>query len=104
MLDPGTLFYNDLSEEDKAHWLAQTKPHPAIAQLTSLTYAAYRYIPTTYLVTEIDVPLPIQAQEGMIAQAEASYGIQIKKETCKAGHSPYLSQPEKVVEVIEGLV
>ena len=104
MIDPGRLFYNDLSEEDKAKWLALTKPHPAVAQLTPLTYAAYQYIPTTYLLTKIDVPLPIQAQEGMIAQAEANCKIQIKRETCKAGHSPYLSQPERVVEVVEGMV
>ena len=100
MLDPERMFYNDLSQEEKAHWVAQTKPHPAAAQPTPLTYAAYRYIPSTYLLTENDQPLPVQAQEGMIAQAEAAYGIQIKKELCTSGHSPFLSQPERVAEVI----
>ncbi len=97
MLDPSRRFYNDLPPSEQAHWLSQLRPHCASAQLTPLTRAAYRYIPTWYLLCENDQALPLEVQKMMIQET----GVDIKTESCSAGHSPYLSQPEVVVRLLK---
>lgn len=99
MLDPQHRFYNDLSPSEQEHWTSLLKPHPAVAQTTALTNEAYQYVPTSYLLCENDQGLPISVQEGFVKNA----GVEIQTERCTSGHSPFLSMPEKVVEVVEGL-
>lgn len=96
ILDPAHRLYNDMLSPEQAHWLSQLKPHCASAQLTPLTRAAYRYIPTWYLLCENDQALPLEVQKMMIKET----GVEIRTESCSAGHSPYLSQPEVVVGLL----
>lgn len=99
MADPGHRFYNDLSQEEKDHWVSELRPSPAIAQLTPLTYTAYTHYPVTYLLCEKDEALPIDLQKMMVAGT----GIDFQTETCTSGHSPFLSQPETVLKVVKGI-
>lgn len=103
MLEPDRRFYNDLSKEEQEHWVAELKPCPAIAQLTPITQTAYTYHPTTYLFCEGDQALPVELQRMMVQQAEKK-GAVINKETCSAGHSPFLSQPETVLNLAKKIV
>ncbi len=96
MIDPEHMFYNDMPVAEQKHWMSLVKPHPAIAQLTPLTCTAYKYIPTSYLFTENDQPLPVQYQHSMVQSA----GVEIQTESCTAGHSPYLSMPQTVATAI----
>jgi hypothetical protein len=52
-------------------------------------------IPSSYLICEKDNAIPFQAQEGMIAMAQAknpkAFDI---VERCEASHSPFLSMPD----------
>ena len=57
-------------------------------QTTKITRAAWRYIPSTYLVTENDQAVPTQYQEAFAAGAKSEIG------RINTGHSPMLSQPE----------
>ena len=61
---------------------------------TKLTRAAWRYIPSTYLICENDQAAPPQYQEMFAASAKS----EVKR--CNSGHSPQLSQPDMLVQKI----
>ena len=103
MKDPAKNLFNDLETSDQAHWIALLKPVSIKSQTTPLTRAAYEYVPTACLFTEIDQPLPLGAQQMMVRGVKDKAGIDIREFSCKAGHSPHLSLPEEVVKVIEEL-
>lgn len=92
-------FHHDLPTDAQDQWLSELKPHPASAQLTPLTYLAYNYHPTSYPVCEIDQALPAEVQKMMVAR----YGANVQTEPCTAGHSPFLVQPETVLEMVKRL-
>lgn len=103
MLEPERRFYNDLSKQEQDHWISELKPHPSIAQLTPITYTAYSYHPSWYLYCENDQALPVEVQKMMVAGV-SNAGVDFKTETCTAGHSPFLSQPESVLKVVKKMV
>ena len=96
MLEPERRFYNDLSKQEQDHWISELKHHPAIAQLTPLTYVAYKHHPMSYLYCTNDQALPLQVQEMMVGGC----GVNVETHSCDAGHSPFLSQPESVLEAV----
>lgn len=100
MSDPSHRFYNDLPRSQQEHWVAELKQQPAGAQLTPLTYVAYRYHPVSCLFCENDEALPLEAQKMMVAGC----GVDVQKFTCIAGHSPFLSQPDVVLEVVVKII
>lgn len=100
MDNPARRFYSDLSKEEQDHWVAELAPCPAIAQTTPLTYAAYLYHPATYLFCEGDQALPFEIQQTMVQQT----GVYFATERCSAGHSPFLSQPETVLKIVNNIV
>lgn len=63
---------------------------------SKVTYPAYKHIPSTYLLCEKDNAIPLAAQEGMLAGTDVKFDV----ERCAAGHSPFLSMPEFVAEVV----
>ncbi|MCJ1248841.1 hypothetical protein MMC30_006062 [Trapelia coarctata] len=99
MLEPERRFYNDLSKQEQDRWTSELRPHPAVAQLTPLTYVAYRHHPVYYLYCENDEALPVELQKMVVANT----GIAFKTENCTAGHSPFLSQPETVLNFVKEL-
>jgi hypothetical protein len=104
--DPEIIFYNDLSVAEQAFWINKLRPHPPPSSTTPITNVAYKYIPTTYLLCEKDQAIPFEVQRMMVAGAEASgdvYEGEIEQIVCGSGHSPFLSMPERVVEIVEGL-
>jgi pimeloyl-ACP methyl ester carboxylesterase len=96
MLEPDRRFYNDLSKQEQDHWVSELRPHPAIAQLTPLTYTAYLHHPVYYLFCENDEALPLDLQKMMVSNTPVDF----KTESCSAGHSPFLSQPETVLNFV----
>jgi hypothetical protein len=62
-----------------------------------LTYAAWRYIPTTYLLcTEDRTVLPV-FQEKMVERTEGKVDVLVR---LKSSHSPFLSHVDEVEELI----
>lgn len=104
ILDPQRRFYHDLPPDEQAHWTSELIKCPAVAQLTPLTHTAYLYHPVTYLFCEDDQGLPLFLQQEMVKKVEESTGITIKKQTCNAGHSPFLSQPETLLQLVKKIV
>jgi pimeloyl-ACP methyl ester carboxylesterase len=65
-----------------------------------LTYLAYKYCTVTYLVCEDDQTLPVEMQRMMVEKVRKT-NVKVMEESCGAGHSPFLSHPDTVVNVIE---
>ncbi|KAK3074071.1 hypothetical protein LTR53_003783 [Teratosphaeriaceae sp. CCFEE 6253] len=92
----GEIFYNDCTPEQIEAASRDIRRQNTNCFLLPLTYAAWKHIPSTYLVCEADQAIPLPAQEAMIAQPGAMFTV----ERCKAGHSPFLSMPDFTAEVV----
>lgn len=60
------------------------------------SYSAFKFIPSTYVVCELDKAVPAAVQEMIATQPGANMVI----ERLKAGHSPFLSMPEETSNII----
>ena len=98
--DPEGHFYNGLDPEDAKKFAAMLTAHPTSAQWAEVSHEAFREIPVTYLVCENDAGLPAEVQRMMCGHIEA-LGVKVDYETCSAGHSPFLSMPEKLAEIVD---
>lgn len=58
-----------------------------------LTQAAWRTVPSTYIICEQDLAIPLPLQEAMAARAERTARL-------RSGHSPFLSQPAELAHVL----
>ena len=66
------------------------------------TYAAFKDIPTTYVVCMLDRIVPVEQQEGMISRAkEVQSSAFDVVERLESGHEPILSKVEEMVRVVE---
>ena len=99
MVDPALRFYNDLPPPEQQHWISELLKSPRITNYTAVSHIAYLYHPVTYLFCENDQALPLEVQN-MMVETIRGLGVKIDVETCKAGHSPFLSMPEQVLEVV----
>jgi pimeloyl-ACP methyl ester carboxylesterase len=61
-----------------------------------VTYTAYLEIPSTYIVCRNDQALPVCVQERIVAQGNGAFQV----ERCDEGHSPFLSNPEYIVDCV----
>jgi pimeloyl-ACP methyl ester carboxylesterase len=59
----------------------------------NLTYPAYKYIPTTYVI-------PTEYQKSMLAAAQKDGAEGIKVLSLETGHAPMLTAPEAVAEIL----
>lgn len=101
--DPEFRFYHDLPEADQKRYASILRNVPTTQSTTPITQAAYMYHPVTYLFCENDRALPIEVQKGMVDKIRG-LGVNIETETCEASHSPFLSMPERVLQVVEGII
>ncbi len=87
---PHEIFYADVDAElaDEAAARLGLQSVPSFA--AELTHAAWRHLPSTYLLTEQDRAIPPPAQEAMSARADTVHRL-------ATSHSPFLSQPDAVV-------
>jgi pimeloyl-ACP methyl ester carboxylesterase len=96
-VDPAALFYNGCSPESTDYAIAQLTPQSVSSFQQPLTAAAWRDVPSTYILTAQDRGIPASAQDQMAKQAT-------HRHTLDTGHSAQLSQPGVVVELIEHTV
>ncbi|KAI5791891.1 Alpha/beta hydrolase fold-1 [Geopyxis carbonaria] len=95
--DPATIFYNDMTPEDQAHWVSKLKHSSGPVFSDPVTYEPWKEVPCMYLYCEKDngIPLPVQQ---MMAE---TLGADRTDFSLPASHSPFLSMPAKVVEAVE---
>ncbi|KAI0472908.1 Alpha/beta hydrolase fold-1 [Xylariaceae sp. FL0804] len=93
-----TLFYSDLSAEERDRCAALMLPMSQDAIETPVTYtvADVPDLPKYYMVTERDETVPPEAQ-----RAVASAIPNVTVLSIDAGHSPFISQLDRFVELIE---
>ncbi|KAF4454276.1 hypothetical protein F53441_3277 [Fusarium austroafricanum] len=99
--DPIQHFYHGLPQ-DEAQWAEKLRvAHSMDAQHAPIDCekAAWRVIPLTYIICEEDQGLLSFLQEMMIGKVEEQ-GVKVKQYRLGSSHSPFLSMPEKVAEVV----
>jgi len=94
---PEELFYNDLPPDQAKEAAARLQPQSVRAVRQPITAAAWRSIPSTYVICERDNAIPVPAQE-MLSQRAG----QVRR--LDSGHSPFLSQPDAVVAIVRELM
>lgn len=60
-------------------------------------YAAWKHIPSTYLICTIDNAISPKIQERMVAQDGAKWSEVVR---LRSGHSPMVSMPEETARII----
>lgn len=88
-LTPERVFYADVEPALAARAIARLVPHSLASVLVPQTAAAWRELPSSYLLCERDQALPLSAQEAL---AERTGTV----ERVPAGHSPFLSHPAEL--------
>lgn len=92
--------FSDLSLSEALEWQAKMSEHSTISFAGTLTYAAYKDIPVSYLHCEADKVIPLEFQKGMMEMVEKESGRKVDVHVCNSGHCPNVSMPGRVVEVI----
>lgn len=96
--DARESFFHDLPEAEKDYWMGQMRCQPAADWDRELTYCGWMDVPSAYLVCEGDKLFPVEIQLHLAGMA----GSEVLR--CEDGHMVQLSNPEKVVEVIKGVL
>lgn len=97
--NPGEHFFSDLDSATQAYYSSELVPQPRKAHSTKLTRAAYRYTPTGYVFCAQDRALPVFVQEAMVKKLQNA-GVQITEYRIDSGHSPAISQPRQLVDIM----
>ncbi|KAJ6441613.1 G-protein coupled receptor [Purpureocillium lavendulum] len=100
-VDPIARLYNDVSPEE-AKWaneLCVPFGHKVQYMPIKCERIAWRDIPLTYITCEDDQAIPAAVQDGMVDKVEQQ-GIKVRKYRLPASHSPFLSMPEKLVDIV----
>lgn len=88
------VFYNDLSAEEAAAYASRLCSHSLKSFGDPITTAGWESIPSTYIACTQDQAIPYFAQQAMSARAGTVH-------TLESSHSPFLSQPQKLAELID---
>jgi pimeloyl-ACP methyl ester carboxylesterase len=89
------MFYQDLDDARVAELAKDLQPQSLGAFWSTTTHAAWRVIPTTYILCTADVPTTVVAAQYLVDSAKGSGSHKIDKLIkIDTGHSPFLSRPE----------
>lgn len=87
------IFYGDCTPEQQQWADAQLTPQSLASFGQPLSRAAWQDVPSTYVVAEQDQAIPPQAQEAMSGHADEVRRL-------ASSHSPFLSQPAAVADLL----
>ncbi|KAL9126017.1 MAG: hypothetical protein Q9175_007988, partial [Cornicularia normoerica] len=94
--------FHDVSVSEGEHWASLLEPQSVGALWSDQTYAAFKDIPSTYVVCELDRIMPVEQQEVMIKNAkEVEPSAFDVVERLQSGHEPTLSKVGELVGVLE---
>lgn len=91
--------FHDLKPTEAHEWVAKHRPQSLATIQTKSKFAAWRKIPSAYLICEDDRVIPVQGQDAMVAAVLAAGG-DIKTERLFVSHCPYLVKPDFVAEFL----
>lgn len=94
--------FHELSDAESQHWSSLLKPSSLGAMWSNQTYAAWKDIPSTYVLCQNDRVMPVERQEGMIKKAKE---VQPKAfdvvESLESGHEPIFNKIDELVKIVE---
>jgi hypothetical protein len=93
MTTPQDVFYNDVQPGVADTAAARLQPQTYAAVTDRLTAAAWQAVPSTYVICDRDNAIPVFAQEAMSQRAT-------HVEHLPAGHSPFLSQQDGLIQIV----
>ncbi|KAK4899799.1 hypothetical protein LTR27_003065 [Elasticomyces elasticus] len=94
--DAHSIFYNDV-DPNVAETMTEQLMYQSHGHFTSkVTYAAWKHIPSAYIICTKDMAIPLHVQERMSTQPGSSFEI----ERLEASHTPFYSVPEETVRVV----
>jgi pimeloyl-ACP methyl ester carboxylesterase len=94
-----SLFYADVSPEDRYRAMERLRPQPLAISTTPVTLTEERFgsVPRWYIECTFDNALKIDLQRKMVKLTPC------KVITMECGHSPFYSNPEELVEHLEAI-
>ncbi|KAL4881228.1 Alpha/beta hydrolase fold-1 [Aspergillus karnatakaensis] len=95
--EPEELFFHDVP--DASYWASTLRPAAWATTVAPATGAAYLDLPSTYLLCEEDRAIPLFVQDLMVEKATGN-GADMRTESVKTGHTPWLVRTEWVAEWI----
>lgn len=93
--DAKGLFYQDLPDDVVSELAKDLRPQSLGVFWSTTSHAAWKHVPTTYVICEDDTPSTVAAAGYLLSTAQAAEGSKVDTVVKrKVGHSPFLSQPE----------
>ncbi|KAH6629483.1 Alpha/beta hydrolase family-domain-containing protein [Boeremia exigua] len=101
VLTPRQFFYHDIPEDEADDRIAQLTPQSlkALFEGGEHSYAGWRDVPVWYIGTIEDQGLPVAIQRVQVGMARG-VGALVKHRELRSSHSPFLSQPDEVVDLL----
>lgn len=95
------MFYQDVDDSVVAELVKDLRPQSFGSFWSTTTYAAWRNIPTTYILCMGDSPTTVVAAQYLIDTAKASGPHKIDNVIkADSGHSPFISKPQWTAETL----
>jgi pimeloyl-ACP methyl ester carboxylesterase len=90
------VWYGDCTEDDVEFCAAHLRPHPLRSAPNTVARAAWREVPTTYVVCEHDGSITLDYMKAAAALVD-------NRVSWPTSHSPFLSQPHLVVNLLSNI-
>ena len=96
------VFYNDMSRPEAEYWASQLLPQSIGVFWSKTTYAAWRYIRSTYVLCGRDQSMSLPYGEMILSAAQSSppHMIDTVEKCDVAGHCVMLSQIQWTVDML----
>lgn len=91
--DPAYRFYDDCPPEIAARYVPQLVAQSQTSFTEEVRAAAWRSIPSTYVVCERDNAIPLVGQEALSQRAGAVHRLD-------SGHSPFFAVPDQLTQIV----
>lgn len=92
--NPATTLYNDVPDDKRDAALARLLPQSALSFAEPVNRAAWKALPSSYVFCDDDQSLPPAYQEPFARRTGTTYHL-------PSGHSPLLSMPDKLTDLLE---
>jgi len=99
-------FYGDASESEFAQAAAQLhcdEPNAGAVAPSEVTPGRFGTLPRHYIRCTQDRAVPLSAQDHMIATVDGAIGGKTSTHTLESSHSPFLSQPAILSNILVGI-
>ncbi|KAH7066345.1 Alpha/beta hydrolase family-domain-containing protein [Paraphoma chrysanthemicola] len=98
---PRKVFYHDLPAEEAEEAISRLAPQSSKAMFEGgeHAYSGWKDVPSWYIGANEDGSFPVVAQRVNVGMAR-SMGASVEHRELRTSHSPFLSQPEEVVQIL----